>query len=127
MLFFLLFLEPPASPSGPLVVEQVGDTAATLSWQPPELDGGAPVTNYLIEGQDSVSKKWYMMKDKPATDLTLEADKLEHDREYQFRVSAKNPAGISKPLETTEAFRLRKLEQPEGQNKFLFKERKNNE
>jgi len=38
-------------------VSTVADTV-TLRWEPPEDDGGSPVTGYLISLRDLQSKQW---------------------------------------------------------------------
>jgi titin len=108
------FSVPPVAPSGPLQQEQIDEHSAILSWKEPKSDGGSPVTSYIVEVYDTISDKWRMLAEQPSRSSTYQVDNLKADRQYQFRISAKNAAGISKPLEAEETFYLRKLEKPEG-------------
>uniref|UniRef100_A0A3P9JW27 Titin n=1 Tax=Oryzias latipes TaxID=8090 RepID=A0A3P9JW27_ORYLA len=49
---FIIFvvLSKPGPPIGPVQIGEVGETTVCLKWDPPDYDGGSPVTNY-IKGQ----------------------------------------------------------------------------
>lgn len=48
----------PSPPEGPLVASDVHKTGCNLAWNPPEDDGGAEVSSYLVEKMDEASGKW---------------------------------------------------------------------
>ena len=48
---------PPAAPKG-LSVTEVTRNSATLSWLPPEVDGGAAISAYIIEKRELTSDHW---------------------------------------------------------------------
>lgn len=48
----------PGAPQGPLKITDVTNQAATLSWQHPEDDGGAPITEYIVEKMDVTRGEW---------------------------------------------------------------------
>ena len=91
-------LDKPKSPRGPLEVSDISPDGCTLSWRPPEDDGGAPIQNYVVEkkGKDG---KW-----KPVSKFCrgnkCEVTDLEEGEKYEFRVKAVNEQGESEPLET---------------------------
>lgn len=50
--------EPPGPPRGPLEVSGMTKTSFTIKWEPPENDGGTPVTDYIIEIKEVSKKAW---------------------------------------------------------------------
>lgn len=50
--------EKPGAPRGPLEVSGMTKTSFTINWQPPEHDGGSPITEYIIEMKETSSKTW---------------------------------------------------------------------
>ena len=80
----------PCAPEPP-VVSEVRATSCTVTYQPPQYDGGAPVTGYILErhtpGPDS---DWITVSDNPVTDLQYPIDSLTPATEYKFRVAAVN-------------------------------------
>lgn len=53
-----LSIEPPGPPRGPLEVSGMTRTSFTIKWEPPENDGGTPITDYIIEIKESSKKTW---------------------------------------------------------------------
>lgn len=88
-------MDPPSAPDPP-VVSEVHATSCTVTYKPPQRDGGAPVAGYILErrtpGPDS---EWIRVNDTPVTDLQYTIDNLTPATEYKFRVSAVNKGGIS--------------------------------
>ena len=73
-----------------------------LSWEPPLTDGGAAITNYLIECKERFSSNWvqcHLTSDETCkgsvTDVIVEG------KSYEFRVKAVNKAGPGLPSEPT--------------------------
>uniref|UniRef100_A0A0N5D1Z0 non-specific serine/threonine protein kinase n=1 Tax=Thelazia callipaeda TaxID=103827 RepID=A0A0N5D1Z0_THECL len=87
--------DPPRFP----IVENILDEAAILSWKTPELDGGAMITNYIVEKREAVVGQWEKCAKSRYTYLTIEGLKPKHT--YEFRISAENKYGQSKPCEST--------------------------
>ena len=54
--------EPPSAPVGPLEVKEVTSTTATISWKPPQSDGGLPVKRYTIERRDAKRQAWMKVR-----------------------------------------------------------------
>ena len=62
-------------------------------------DGGAPISNYIVERADAGTDKWVKVTSfvrSPEYDVRG----LEEGKKYKFRVRAENIHGISEPLET---------------------------
>jgi predicted RNA-binding protein with TRAM domain len=91
-------LSKPSKPKGPLSVSDVKADGCKLKWEPPEDDGGEPVSGYVVERMDVESGRWIPV----TTTKTPEADVtgLNEGKDYLFRVKAINSEGESEPLET---------------------------
>lgn len=88
----------PFDPPGPptkLRADEVTKTSATIRWEPPETDGGSPVTGYYVER--STNGKWLKVNKKALTVCELAMDDLKENTKYGIRVSAENVAGVGKP------------------------------
>lgn len=48
----------PGAPRGPLEVSGMTKTSFTIKWQPPEDDGGSPITEYIVEIKETSQKTW---------------------------------------------------------------------
>ncbi|KAL3102980.1 hypothetical protein niasHT_025888 [Heterodera trifolii] len=96
--FEVLVQDRPAPPKRPLAVDNVARDSCTLSWQPPEDDGGSEVTNYVVECRDVGSQVWLPVNNVVGTNSTV--PNLQEGHEYQFRVCAVNAFGCSDPLNT---------------------------
>lgn len=69
-----------------------------LKWNPPEDDGGEPVSHYAIEKQDQETGRWVPVGRTDKPEMTVQ--NLEPGHEYKFRVKAVNNEGESDPLDT---------------------------
>lgn len=97
--FEVIVLDKPSPPKGPVEVSNVTKDSCTLSWQPPEDDGGAEVSNYVVEKRDTQSNTWVPVSAfVPGTTVTV--PKLVEGHEYEFRIMAENIHGQSAPLST---------------------------
>lgn len=63
-----------------------------LKWEPPDLDGGSPVTGYVVEMRPTNKKAWTKVDDTQSLKLT--AHMLSEGVEYVFRVAAQNAVGV---------------------------------
>ena len=94
-------LDKPAAPSGPLQVTGVTAERCTLTWNPPEQDGGAPITNYVVEKRETSHLAWIQVN--PCVQGTsCKVGKLLPHNEYIFRVRAENKYGVGDPLQSNE-------------------------
>ena len=67
-----------------------------MAWKPPKV---APeeVENYIVEKKDGESGQWRPVTSF-CTNTHLKVRNLTPGEEYQFRISAQNPYGVSKPI-----------------------------
>ncbi len=96
---FSFKIEPPSAPKNLSVVKtDVGKV--TLSWKPPDNDGGSPVTGYILQvAPAGGKKKKYDTVAKPdGNTFQYEVTGLKDGKEYVFRIKAENPAGASEEL-----------------------------
>lgn len=100
--FVVVMLDRPEPPREPKPSE-IGSDSVTLSWKPPEHDGGAPITSYQVEYRDRNTSKWILYKTrKPITETFVRVQGLNEAHDYTFRVTAENDVGKSEPSEQSE-------------------------
>lgn len=87
-----------------LVVKNVTRGKLTLSWDPPLIDGGTPITNYIVEKKDAKLKAYSIVTTECAN-TSYKVEGLSEEIAYFFRVSAENENGIGDTCETTEPVR----------------------
>ena len=92
---------PPGKPNAP-IIEEVTKEGASLSWSPPSKDGGAPITNYILEIRRVGDVKWQVAnKNVPETKFTV--TDLKEEVDYEFRVAAENKAGAGPPSDPSKS------------------------
>jgi titin len=79
------------APSAPrsLIATATGGSVIDLSWTVPSTDGGAAVTDYIVEYATG-SSAWNVFNDGVATVTTARVSGLTNGSTYRFRVSARN-------------------------------------
>lgn len=80
-----------------MLVGNVSKFGCTVSWEPPESDGGSPLTGYVIELRDRTSVKWSTVQVSKPDELSAVINDVIENKEYIFRVKAENKAGVGKP------------------------------
>jgi len=92
------------APSAPLnLIGISGRLQASLSWSTPMSDGGATITDYVVElsaKSGDTWSTWSTFADGVSTALTTTVTSLTARTEYMFRVSAVNSSGTSGPSGT---------------------------
>lgn len=71
----------------------------TLTWTPPDFNGGSEITGYIIERKEADKTRWVKITKETVTELTFRVKDLIEGTSYEFRVYAINKAGESKPSE----------------------------
>uniref|UniRef100_A0A671KG16 Titin n=1 Tax=Sinocyclocheilus anshuiensis TaxID=1608454 RepID=A0A671KG16_9TELE len=92
--------DPPGKPEAVIVTR----SSVTLRWTPPQFDGGAEVSHYIVERRETSRLVWTVVESKVQT-LNLKITKLLPGNDYEFRVSAENKAGVGKPSPPTVYFK----------------------
>lgn len=89
-------------PAAPEVADKTKHSV-TLSWKPPERDGGSPIKGYIIQIQDEGKSDWVRVNDPdtlhPTTEFTVPS--LRELKRYRFRIIAVNDIGESDPSPRT--------------------------
>ena len=71
----------------------------TLKWKPSASDGGAKITEYIVERREVGKKSWKKVgSSKDSKTTFLEIRGLKKNCSFNFRISAKNQIGLSQPL-----------------------------
>uniref|UniRef100_A0A6I8QTY6 Titin n=1 Tax=Xenopus tropicalis TaxID=8364 RepID=A0A6I8QTY6_XENTR len=101
--------KPVEAKSPPLNVDvcDVNRFGATITWEPPEYDGGSEITAYIVELRDRASIKWDAAMITKPDELGATLNDVVENKEYIFRVRAENQAGVGKPSAATRAVKIR--------------------
>uniref|UniRef100_A0A671KDN5 Titin n=1 Tax=Sinocyclocheilus anshuiensis TaxID=1608454 RepID=A0A671KDN5_9TELE len=95
----IIILDKPGPPVGPVKIDEVSATYATISWEPPVYTGGCQINNYIVEKRDTTTTNWQIVSATIAR-TTIKVTKLKTGSEYQFRVFAENRYGKSTSLDS---------------------------
>uniref|UniRef100_A0AAY4AI79 Myosin binding protein C, fast type a n=1 Tax=Denticeps clupeoides TaxID=299321 RepID=A0AAY4AI79_9TELE len=82
----------------------VGEDCATVIWEPPAFDGGAPIKGYLMERKKKGSSRWTKLNFDVYEQTTYEAKRMIEGVLYEMRVFAVNGIGISQPSLNSKPF-----------------------
>lgn len=88
----IVVLDKPGQPCGPVKVEEVTSDSVTISWNPPDYDGGCTIKNYIVEKRDTSTTNWMVVNPNLAR-TKAKAARLKTGCEYQFRITAENRYG----------------------------------
>ena len=72
-----------------------------MTWKPPKSDGGADITNYVVEHRIESGVKWVRATDDKVAETSYTVKGLKEDMVYEFRVSAENRAGVGPASDPT--------------------------
>ena len=91
----------PDAPDRPDITN-VDRNEISISWSPPESDGGSRITSYIVEKRDTSSTRWTKATKQTVTETELTIKDLLEGNEYEFRVAAVNKAGMGPFSQPTE-------------------------
>lgn len=97
---FLVTVTASPTPPGKVAIKILLGTTVTLSWAPPEDDGGCKIGNYIVEYFRVGWNVW--LKAATCRQLAVTLNDLIEGSEYKFRVKAENPYGVSDPSEESD-------------------------
>ncbi|XP_073843648.1 myomesin and myosin binding protein [Musca autumnalis] len=96
--------ERPSPPGRPILIpisDQQPDVVC-LRWERPRLDGGSPITGYIVEHRRMGSPHWVKSTPIPVTNCDVAISGMEPGWRYQFRVFAENVVGRSDASELSD-------------------------
>lgn len=96
------FADKPMPPRGPTSISAKSDNSIVLNWKEPESDGGAALTEHVVERQEVGKKSWKQVGTTQTTSIEIKG--LKKEKSYNFRVIAKNKVGCSLPLILEETY-----------------------
>lgn len=73
----------------------------TLTWQPPEDNGGSTINGYIIERKEAKSDRWLRINKNYVTMTRYRSSGLIEGLEYEHRITAVNSRGAGKPSESS--------------------------
>ena len=91
-------------------VEEITKDSVTLSWRRPLDDGGAKITSYIIEKRVG-DGKFEEILEVNGKDTQAKIKAVKENEECEFRIKAKNAAGVSEPSRPTAIIKVE--DQPE--------------
>uniref|UniRef100_A0A8C1GY96 Titin n=1 Tax=Cyprinus carpio TaxID=7962 RepID=A0A8C1GY96_CYPCA len=103
------------TPSAPLnfKVKEITKESVTLTWEPPILDGGAKIKNYIVEKRESTRKTFSAVVTN-CHKLSWKVEPLQEGCSYYFRVLAENEHGIGLPADITDPLKVSEVPQCPG-------------
>lgn len=85
---------PRTTPGSPTALTRtLSDSSLALSWSAPTSNGGASITDYVIEIRESSTGAWSTVNDGTSTNTYFTLSGLTNGTSYEVRVSAANAAG----------------------------------
>uniref|UniRef100_A0A8C5DV00 Titin n=1 Tax=Gouania willdenowi TaxID=441366 RepID=A0A8C5DV00_GOUWI len=105
-------LDTPGAPVN-LTIKDIKRESVTLTWEPPLIDGGSRIKNYLVEKRDS-TRIVYSNVDNKCTKTSYRVTGLTEGMIYYFRVLAENEFGVGQAVETEDGVRTSEPPLPVG-------------
>ena len=97
---FLVTITARPTPPGKVSIKLLLSNTVTLSWAPPQDDGGCKIGNYIVEYFRVGWNVW--LKAATCRQLAVTLNDLIEGSEYKFRVKAENPYGVSDPSDESD-------------------------
>lgn len=96
--FFNFFISTgiPGPPGRPEVFD-ISRDGMTLTWYPPDEDGGSQVSGYIVERKEVRADRWVRVNKVAVTMTRYRSTGLVEGLEYEHRITAINARGVGKP------------------------------
>jgi len=102
----LCLLDTPSQPGTPEVAQVTSDLV-TLHWTPPKSDGHSSITHYILEYHDKDEfLTWHVIEDYITSTTHTITNTLLKNKQYNFKVTAVNEVGPSKPSNPSKFFKM---------------------
>uniref|UniRef100_A0A3B3Q7V2 Titin n=1 Tax=Paramormyrops kingsleyae TaxID=1676925 RepID=A0A3B3Q7V2_9TELE len=105
-------LDTPGAPQN-IKIDEITKESVSLSWDPPILDGGSTIKNYIVEKRES-TRKAYATVNANCHKTRSTVNNLLEGCNYYFRVLAENEYGVGLPIETRESVKVSEKPLPPG-------------
>uniref|UniRef100_A0A669D936 Titin n=1 Tax=Oreochromis niloticus TaxID=8128 RepID=A0A669D936_ORENI len=102
-------LDTPSAPVN-LKVKEITNQSVTLEWEPPLLDGGSKIKNYIVEKRESTRKTFAAVVTNCHA-LSWQIEPLQEGCSYYFRVLAENAYGVGLPAATVDPLKVSEVPQ----------------
>lgn len=102
----------PSQPGTPEIAE-VADDHVTIYWKAPESDGLSPITHYILEYHDKDEFLTWHTIDTKIIETTHTITSLQQSKEYNFKITAVNEIGPSKPSNPSAFVKIETPKKPE--------------
>ncbi|RCN24401.1 fibronectin type III domain protein, partial [Ancylostoma caninum] len=89
----------PDKPSN-ISITDIESEAITITWTPPEDDGGQPITGYVIEKKEDGRRTFHRVAQVSGAKTSYTVEDLDMTTGYILRVAAVNKYGPGEPVET---------------------------
>ena len=99
---FIYLSSVPDEPAGPIQYTDITTDSVTVSWNPPDDDGGLPVLEYIIDMFDTLKRSWTEVASVNKSTTSWTYNGLLQGHVYKFRISANNEEGRGEALESSE-------------------------
>uniref|UniRef100_A0A3Q0QSD0 Titin n=1 Tax=Amphilophus citrinellus TaxID=61819 RepID=A0A3Q0QSD0_AMPCI len=104
-------LDSPGPPAN-FMVKEITKNSVTLTWEPPQLDGGSKIKQYIVEKRESTRKVYSPIT--TCNKMSWKVEPLPEGGIFFFRVLAENEYGVGLPAKTIEPVKISEKPQPPG-------------
>ena len=94
-------------PPAHLSVANMTASSATIEWEQPDDNGGAPITHYILEKRNTGQTEWETLTTLPSSSTECELENMASAKDYYIRVRAQNKYGVSEPKDIAEPIRVK--------------------